>query len=326
MLNVFRLLTMIGFCLLLSQAVRAQTLAAPPSHMTQAQAIEAASAFCRSIGVAVQAPANAVYPAPDLLKNPPHYWLPRWQVTLAPQIEVEVVDATGKISSFSNLGLSNLFSDEPAGEAISEAEAITRAQSLLKASGQVSELGVPKASLEQYSSKPMMASHRWAITWERLYQGVPYKDEGVVVLLQAETGEPIGLGVNFRSAPLAAAASASPNTAATRALPDAVGIASSWVKTLNLPPMTFRIVETLIVQPNKFWLSEGQKEQKVPVPVRLAKIVTFSAGSDLLQVWVDAKTGEVIGGAAIGTLGLPSKKPVHPHPETKSPKKSSAAK
>lgn len=326
MLNVFRLLTMIGSCLLLSQAVQAQTLAAPQSHLTQAQAIEAASAFCRSIGVAVQAPATAVYPSPDFLKNPPHYWLPRWQVTLAPQIEVEVVDATGKISSFFNVGVSNQFSYEPAAEVISEAEAITRAQSLLKASGQVSELGVPKASLEQYSSKPMMASHRWVITWERLYQGVPYKDENIVALLQAETGEPIALGVNFRSAPLAAAASASPNTATRGSLPDAVSIASSWVKTSNLPPMTFRIVETLVVQPNKFWLSEGQQDQKVPGPVRVAKIVTFSVGSDLIQVWVDAKTGEVIGGAAIGTLGLPSKKPVHPHPETKSLKKSSVAK
>lgn len=296
--SISRSLLCLAVCLISQQLTKAEPSPTSSGHLSQAQALQTASAFCRSIGVSVQAPADVVFPAKERIPDAPRYWQRRWQITFTNRVEVEVVDADSTVCSFFNPGLIDQLAREktPAGDAISEAEAIKQATTILNAAGQIDELMTPVGHLDQDSSLPLMAAHNWRVTWKRAYHGVPYADQQAAVLLQAETGEPERFILMFPSA-------APTSSLVNMDLQEAVNLASGLMDLSRMPDVVLDSIQTLVVQPNTFWQPGGDEEHKVPGPARVVRVVRFRAGDDTREVWIDTKTGQVIGGAASGLLG-----------------------
>lgn len=271
--------------------------AMPNTRMTQTQAVRLATEFCDRIGIDILAPAKAIFPAIDVVDYSPLSWQPRWKVTFKNRVEVELVDATGVVLSFSNYAPGDKLAWDRTrpGNAIPGAEAISKANFLLQATGQFSELGSPGTNLVQFSFVPMMASHQWIITYPRIYQGIAYNDQQATVLLQAETGDVVGFGVKFSSpAPLTAPVNIG--------IEKAAGIASNLLGLSRMPDVVLDSLQTQVVRPNTFWQPGGDEEHKLQGPARVARVVRFKSGSDTREIWIDTETGQVIGGAAGGTL------------------------
>src|SRR5688572_12239578 len=118
-----------------------------PAHgqrLSKEQAVERARAFCEAIGVTVSASPEASFPALVGLRpgEEPH-WQACWKVRFGRQADVRVVDSSGVVCSLINWDLNSRMSAATGakpGGAISEAEAIARAVSVVTASGQSDEL------------------------------------------------------------------------------------------------------------------------------------------------------------------------------------------
>ena len=289
-------------CLTLCLVGQAQVWAAPQAvtntQMTQARAVQLAADFCARIGIDATMPVKAIFPATDVVEYSPLSWQPRWKITFKNQVEVDLVDATGLVCGFSNYapGDKLAWDRTPPGNAIPEAEAIEKASSLLQATEQFRELGLPTAHLIQFSYVPMMASHQWIVAFPRVFQGIPYNDQQATVLLQAETGDLIGFGIVFSSpAPLSASMNMGVEQAAS--------IASNLLGLSNMPDVVLDSVQTQIVRPNTYWQPGGAEEHKLQGPARVARVVRFKAGDETREIWIDTETGQVIGGSDSSIMG-----------------------
>lgn len=285
----------VAVCGIMQRPTPAAPQIVPQARMTREQAIQAAEAFCKASNIAVTVPVMATFPAMDLVPEAPSSWQSRWQVTFANQVKLQVIDATGSISELKNYNTPGRSRGKtPPGDAISKLDAVNIARDLMRTSGHLSELGTPVAYEQQTSEPPTWEEHVWLVCFPRIYKSVSYKDQQANISLQAETGEPIGFSINFISPAPEPALMRLDKVTATSA-------ASALIDKSLAAGAAFTKIRTEIVQPNTFWEPNGSDKQKVG-KVRPAQVVTFKAGNDNVEVWLDAETGGVIGGVQTGTL------------------------
>ncbi len=296
---------LIASCLLLGQM---GGRAMPASKLTEAQAIQRASLFCRRIGAPVTVAGTAQYPTPpDPLEEP--HWQKRWRVSFPGQATVEVVDATGIISDYDNDAYSARPNNLPAGEAISEQEAMQRATDVLRATGQVGETIFWNAQQLQFTEPPLAKDNVWAVSWHRALGAIPYDGDHVTVDLDAQTGEVTGMVLMFPATP-----PASPVMAVSRE--QATQIALAQMRDAGLPDAVFQSAKTQVVQVR---VSPPTPENpRPPKQPRVAWVCEFRAGEHTYQVQVDVETGVVVGGGSEGYPGGSGKHAPQPKPSAKS--------
>ncbi len=291
-------------------AVTPQPPAPPPaSHLTQAQAVSLAQAFCQAVGAPVTATATATWPAPNPSPGqPPYHWQNRWDIQFGSQAEVEVVDATGVISHYYNFALSQQLqtANNPAGTPLSESSAVQAATSALQASGQSGELAsTPTDQNFQITAPPTQAGDLWMVTWGRQYQGIPYRQQQATVMLQAETGALQAFSLTFPSPP----PGAGPGSITSSQAAQAAQAAQTTLANAGYSNLTQQSVTLQVVQPNNQWHTGAYSYAVTPgpPPSRVAWDCVFTdANNTVYEVWVDStyQTITIDGGEVYGIAGL----------------------
>ncbi|MDQ2730913.1 MAG: hypothetical protein M3Y56_04580 [Armatimonadota bacterium] len=277
-----------------------------PAHagptLTQPQAVQIASTFCQTIGSPITDPGVAVFPAPSSGSGlPDSYYLPRWQVKFGHKAVVEVVDATGLVSRYYNYDLSHraMLNNGAAGTPITQDAATTTANAVIQAGTGASELGTPQAQEVQLANPATSSGHLWMINFPRMFNTVPYRRQGASVVLQAETGAVQGYSLNFLT-PMPAAT----NLSVTH--DTAIATAQGQLTTSNIGGTILAAAQQEVVQPNTFWVQGGSPLPQPGAAPRVAWDCSYvNATQDgIYQVWVDAETGQVIGGITMQKQGL----------------------
>ena len=274
--------------------------AKPTTRLDEAQAVQIARAFCRKIGQSVTATGTATFAA-DSQDPSNHYWQPIWEVTFPAQAEVEVVDTTSGIVRYSNDAYDAMHRNDnsPAGDPLSQPEAVQRAKEALNATGQSEPLQFWQAQLEQHHpAAPLAKSYYWVIRWHRAADGVPYRNQHASVALDAQTGEIRYMVFMYGSPPLASAKK-------VLSRDDAISVAASQViSQIVQQEATLKEAHLEIVTPDDRWPHSSDKPGR-PKGVRLAWAVTFIVDGVWHQADVDTETGEILSVAADpGPMGM----------------------
>lgn len=287
---------------------QAQT-ATPTPRLTAAQAITIAQSFANTINQPEPGAATATYTTPESSGDADHYYLPVWEVKFATLAHsAEVVDATGEICDYSSSAASAdaLPPYSPAGTAITTSSAMQKAVLVMQASGtNINDLTAPSSPWEiQLSNPPEYKNHIYSIEWKRQTNGVSYQhSDGAVVMLQAETGEIL----EFR---LRRTMSVPTSTAVTVTQAQAEQLAQQAAQSLGAPPAPLSSTKQEIVRPNTFWV-DGSIDVARPLP-GTSRIVWNCYFVQSLYVtyyiWIDAQTGQVVGGYVSGIQGFAPKK------------------
>ena len=254
--------------------------AAATTRLNEAQALQSARVFCGRVGLTITVPGTAKFvPNPDI--NPGTYWQSRWQVEFPGQARVEVADATGVITEFSNERYSIAHRDntDPPGEPISQEEAVQRSKQALLATGQAEPIKFGYAQILQSTSPPLAKASIWYVYWHRTSDGVTYHDQHAIVDMDAQTGEIEGFALVFPTPPLASARKVFTEQNATNQAASVI-VNQGIEKSASLTDTHLEIVEV--------WSSMKT--------VRLAWISTFVVDGYWRQVFLDSETGDMVGG------------------------------
>lgn len=264
----------------LSPIFASETGSAATTRLSEAQALQIARVFCRKVSLPITIPGTTKFvPNPDI--NPGSYWQSRWQVEFPGQARVEVADASGIITEFSNERYSIVHMDDtdPPGEPISQEEAVQRSKQALVATGQVEPIKFGYAQILQSTHPAYAKASIWYVYWDRTRDGVTYHDQHASVGMDAQTGEIRGFALVFPTPPLASARKVLTQE-------NAVGQAASIIVNQGIEKSASQTDTHLeIVQ-----VGSDMKT------VRLAWISTFVVDGHWRQVYLDAETGDVVGG------------------------------
>ena len=148
----------------------------------------------------------------------------------------------------------------------------------------------------QGHSPPTASTHEWGVAWVRTFRGIPYRGKGADVYLNAETGKIISVSFGIPCAnPPTASEDITQEQAQSiaEAQLNAVGLVLS-----DLPIVTVR---KEVIETNYFW----QTGRSLPYSLNARVVWDFHYGVslDTIEIWVDAETGDVVGGDREGTLG-----------------------
>ncbi len=263
------------------------------TRRTKAEAIAIAREFTRKIGAPVAGTAVAVFPAPTLHEGAePDYWLPCWRITFSSDVEVDVVDRTGLVSTYADHRVcAQMASDAlPGLTPLSKAQALSVGARTLRAAGAVADVGTPTAEAMQLSMPPTSIGSIWYITWPRLYQGHAYRRQEATVVLQADGGAVTNARIHFPSPAPTSGTIALTRTKATAA-------AAARLAAAGISGATLQSAVIEVVQPNRFW-QVGGSEAPIAGAAHLAWVCgyTLSTGKSGVVVYVDAASGAVDGG------------------------------
>lgn len=281
-----------------SQSVTGSLMDAANGFNTAQPRFPAASEH-RSADKAPDDPANN--DLKTILGNHPHGY---WRIERPGQYHLEVDDLTGHILSYVDYTASDVANDPPAGEAIPRPQARQIAGAALQATGvPLGNYAFAYAEEMQGHSPPTASEHEWYISWTRTFQGIPYRREGAGVFLAAETGKVISVRVDEQSVDPATAGEKVPQEQAlnmAEAQLQAAGITTS-----ELPQVT---ASKEIVPFNHYWATGDEAHHSLQSYV--AWNCRYTLPGETLEVWIDANTGDVVGGYYAGTLGRSGKFPL----------------
>lgn len=239
-------------------------------------------------------PGNEAGTSPERLSGQAVSAATLWQITVPDPVHpkyLEVSDATGQVIHY--IRDDNSKDHQPLETPIPKSQAIARASVALLDAGAMKsgELKFKEAFLSSLSAN----SQIWFVSWDRMVQGIPYREQGANVTVDAQTGEVTGFSVNFHThPPVSMAFNVSRDQAkalATQAFADA-GMQFAE------PP----VVKAEIVQPNGYWKPGVGEAERQPV-ARTAWTCRFKNGRQSYEAWIDAETGEPIGGQYSGPRG-----------------------
>ncbi len=279
-----------------------------PVHpmLTADQAVKIASSFCSAVGAPVTEKGEATYPTP--LANPEEalYWSPRWQVKFPGQATLQIEDRSGIIVDYSNdayFAPPRSKHDSPAGKGITQSDAMARAASDLAATHFVSNysegLKLSYADEQQSTSPPTVSSHVWMITWQRTSAGIPFENQHLTIMMNAETGELVGLIFVYPSPTPISERNVAQNAKGIKPQ-KAAGIARKLLAHKGLPTGKLTDVSLQWICPDNYWTDK--KTQPISqVPLK-AWIVTVKDKETRYLVKVNAETGTIAGGETQGTL------------------------
>lgn len=270
---------------------------APKSDATRA------SGFCSAIGNPV---APSVPGVAALQGSATRYFQPTRPVSFAGIADLELDPAANRIISYRNTGLNRYYQlhSQPAGVGVSEATALAQAQMAVQQSGQGKEIADPTINLQFLSQSRQAGDGSWWVRWPRAVNGIPYRDDNLVVQIDAETGIVRGFSANFWSIP--------PVSTATGISRDAaVATASAVLDGSYKGRYVFHWADLKIVGYNGRWqngqLQGGSQPTLYDKPSKVAWVCAFSVPPLSInprigprpihaEVWIDAQTGGIIGG------------------------------
>lgn len=220
-----------------------------------------------------------------------------WRIERPGTYCLEVDEVTGHVFNYVNYTTANTDGDPSSGEAVPQVQARQLAEAALRATG-ASLTDFVFNGIEELQGRvpPTASGHKWYVSWLRTFHGIPYRREGARVFLTAETGKVIGVRVDEQSVDPPTVGEALTQEQArnvAEAQLNAVGLAVS-----DLPVVT---VQREIVPFNRFW--ETGDVIHPSLQTRVVWNFHYGVPLDTIEIWVDAETGDVVGGNYEGTLG-----------------------
>ncbi|MDH4179779.1 MAG: hypothetical protein OEV33_04660 [Armatimonadota bacterium] len=168
--------------------------------------------------------------------------------------------------------------------------ALARAQSIHRMMGiQADSVSPPTAVFEQ-NRDGIAASYR--VTCKRLVGAIPFRDDGPVVLLDAETGHLLRVYRDFSyPIPDSTQVLVEASEAADTALQIARDIShSDDVEALRDPTLE-------VVRPNYLFTPDEERPPLDCCVTRVSWIVSFAVAGEEMEIWIDAANAEVLGGS-----------------------------
>lgn len=290
-------------CLALTMPVAAHSQA-PPARITQDEAITRAKEFCTAIGESANwdakvsvhldptdSPASTT--APTSLPRLKTYWQPCYLLSLQDGVEIAVDASTGIIAKYQGIHLVDkiVTAKTPPDPPMSEQKAISLAAAAVKATGQKDELVFLIA--QPYNVNDQDASQqRWIVRWRRAIHGIPYHDQHASFMVQATTGALVIGALKYTTPPYTGDLAHLPvsQSKAVKAATDYC-VANS----ISLP---FEAAHLEIVQPNNS-LVGVKPSTEADVSSHAAWICSYTDKETFVSVWVDARTGALLGGETV---------------------------
>lgn len=229
-----------------------------------------------------------------------------WKVHLCGgEIELSVDAETGSVRSFHDNILTSLLGSEPAPDisrCILADVAVSRATKYVQAAGiNLDNFVLDSITFVDNHTPADAESRKWEVTWRRVWQGVPFWAQPIVVALDAGYGRLLWFGAALSMQP--------PAMARLDILPDeAAEIAKRFLALRSRITVGTPTVALQIVLPTDYWTSGESRVTKRNPNARLAWIVQYSLQdpNDVPrwgEVWIDAAIGDVLGGNVWGILG-----------------------
>jgi fibronectin type 3 domain-containing protein len=276
----------------------------PTTIMTSAQAIAAARAFCVAIGrsVATTDIGTAQYPLPQGRQaTAAAFTSPCWFVTFeGGALKIAICDATGVIAWYHDAtSVKSIVQNPPVGTYISTSSATQAFQTVLSASHQTDNMALP--SVQFKSIHPgSTTGDLCKVRALRMALGYPFHDQFASAIFQAETGTLLDFSL-VNTTPIPASATNNVNQAT------AISVANQALSTAGVTGTTLASAIEMWIEPNMGWPAS---ETTIPAAPRLAWVVAYSSSSAVIEVWIDASSGAVIGGidAVIGRAAPARKK------------------
>jgi len=210
---------------------------------------------------------------------------------------MKVDDETGKVFAYTNYATQDAKNDDSAGMSISKASALSIAKQAMAAAGHPTDTMVLEWILEEQGHDPPTASmHKLNVAWLRTYQGIPFRREGGGVIMEAETGDVISVGIGYPSIdPVSNLENIS--------LRQGMSIAEAQLTAVGLPLSDLPLLSTEkeIVPFNTYW--QNGDEIHRTLQTRIVWNYHFGSPSNTFEIWVDTETGDVIGGYNEASLG-----------------------
>lgn len=191
--------------------------------------------------------------------------------------------------------------------AAAEAEPMPEESAIAIAEGVIRELGSPEGLVFASATlkAPIDEIPAWICKWNRLWNGIPYYrggPEGAHVWVAATTGGVVSAAI-YRPPPAPAVSEIA--LQADSALETALSFARSEGLPLTTP---LADPQLSIVQPNYAWPEGSAVQVSYDTPSRIAWVINIGQIADdglphlTGEFWVDAATGEILGGARSGGL------------------------
>jgi len=206
--------------------------------------------------------------------------------------------------------------------AATEAEPMLEESAIDIAEGVIRDLGSPEGLVFASATlkAPIDEIPAWICKWNRLWNGIPYHrggPQGAQVWLAATTGRVVSAAI-YRPPPAPAVSEI------TLQADSAMETALSFARSEGLPLTTALADPQLrIVQPNYAWHGASAVHVTYDTPSRIAWVVNIAHIADdgipdlAGEFWVDAATGEIVGGAKSG--GVVDSSSAQPRPVAGSP-------
>ena len=251
--------------------------------LAKAAVITAARDFCKAAGVKPAIVVTATAPRSERVVNA-HHWRPVWRVNAGPA-DIEVADPSGIVVAYARHFPVNA---PPAGSSIGEPDAIAIAKAVLDASGQKAELAdMPTTGRKAAGELAPGFPACWLVSWTRVWNGVPFRDDGANVLVDASTGAILRFAINFH-APVPE--DDTETVTAEQAVGTAQKAAFEMAKSRDLVTMPPRKMAVFVALPD----SKGAE--------RVVWNCLFQAGpKKSYEVWIDVASGNNIGGGPVTT-------------------------
>ena len=265
---------------MLSASLICTTIAAAAPIATEEQAIERAKQFFAKVGWKASTQPGAQFPGE---KPWEHCWDVRQYCSDRRQtsFEANVDKATGQIHG--------AFRHEAYGEPSDSEKRIDKSRASALALEYLRAAGLPVS--ETRLQRAEIANGAWDLRYGRVYRSYPYRLDCVDVLIRPSDGTLKALGYHFKS-PLPE----STRVAVSR--DKASSIAREHLLQWTDDPGQLSSTKLMIVQPNDYYEGLDVREPMESRNVsRLAWVADLEPPrSHLAEVWVDAESGDVLGG------------------------------
>jgi hypothetical protein len=213
-----------------------------------------------------------------------HHWRPVWAVNAGPA-DIEVADPSGIVVAYAR---HRPLPGASTGAPVDETGAVGIAKSLLSASGQNAELGdEPTATRKAAGELAPGFPACWLVSWPRVFNGVPYRDDAANALIEADNGAALRFAVNFHAP---SPSDVTETVTAEQAVTAALKSAEEQTNSHDLVTMPPRKMVVFVPMP------EGKGAERV-----VWNCAFQVSPKKSFEVWIDIATGNNIGGGPVTT-------------------------
>lgn len=226
-------------------------------------------------------------------------------------LSVNVSQQNNMVIGYFDSGFISAVSTEEAptlDQCISQETAITRSAAYLRAAGlDLNTIAIDQVKFAETHSPPQGGDRKWMVYFKRIWNGIPYSDQGAMLFLEAGAGRLICMAIR---------------TAADAPRDVRVEIPASYalqVLDQNLKQSNARLFGTPIISLGVTLPNDSEQTLKNRIPtfsshsrlswVIWSQITGSQVNNNYVEAWVDAITGETIRYNIIGSRGkspLPS--------------------